>query len=155
MTFYLVKLFSIIRRKYCPQRLYKYGILGLEMFDDRTFKEKAFDWVGNKLTTLIVKQEQRRTDQGFRPYFDWSLGLWINQRGAIKDIERSTGLEYVTVKDWEKESAKQRAYKDKAFEDKLEKRIVNVMKDINQGRSFIKEKEAKRKEIYSKYGKRN
>ena len=147
-----IQLYELIRRHYCPQRIYKYGKLGLAVDDDRTAMERLFDSIGTYLYNSQKRIKQH--DTGFRPYFDWSLGLWINSRGAIKDIERQTGLDYVSIKDWEKESVKQRRYMDEKFEAKLESRLVDVVKDINQGRSFVKENKQKRQEIYQKYGKK-
>jgi hypothetical protein len=149
----LIDIFERVRRRFCPQRIYKYGKVGLAVHDDRSIAEKVFDYLHILLYGLKVKHEHKqRGDIGFRPYFDWSLGLWINNRSAIRDIERQTGLEYVTVKEWEKESGKQRRYMDEKFENKLEKRLGDVIKDINQGRSFLKENREKRRKIYQQYG---
>jgi len=147
------KLFYSVRRKLCPKRIYKYGKVGLGIHDDRSSKEKLFDWI----ESCVEEYERRRThkiisDNGFRPYFDWSLGLWINNRGAIKDIERSTGLDYVSIKDWEKESAKQKKHMEDKHTDKIRKGVEQIKRDINNGRSFVKENTEKRREIYKQYG---
>ena len=147
------KIFDRIRYNLCPKRIYKYGKVGLHVHDDRTIKEKLFDWI----ESWVEEYERRRqhkiiSDNGFRPYFDWSLGLWINNRSAIKDIERSTGLDYVSIKDWEKESAKQRKYMDEKHTAKIAKGVEQIKRDINNGRSFVKENTEKRREIYKQYG---
>jgi hypothetical protein len=145
--------FEWVRKRLCPQRIYKYGKVGLFIDDDRFLIEKVFDYIGDYLCKLQNQYSYRlKGDGGFRPYFDWSLGFWINNRGAIKDIERSTGLDYVSVKDWEKESKRQRRNMDSKFEDKLEGRLKDVVKDINQGRSFVKENAEHRRKIYQQYG---
>jgi len=45
----MIKLWELWRKRYCPRRLYKYGTIGLKVFDDRSRMEKICDWCDDVL----------------------------------------------------------------------------------------------------------
>jgi hypothetical protein len=141
----------MFRKKYCPARIYKYGKVGLGIHDDRTKLEKLCDIVGDMLWQYDRKRAMKES-YAFRSYFDWSMGMWITSPYARKEIEKKLGMESISVNDWHKEWEKKKVRLEEYKEKKLQKGITEVLKDVNQGRSFIKESIEKRREIYNKYG---
>ena len=148
------RLFELFRRRFCPIRIYKYGKVGLAIHDDRTRLEKICDrisdWIWEYERKKVIKESY-----AFRPYFDWSMGLWITSPYARKEIEKKLGLESISVSDWQKEWDKKKVRLEEYKQKRLEKGIVEVIKDVKQGRSFQKESIERRRKIYEKHGIKN
>jgi predicted DNA-binding protein YlxM (UPF0122 family) len=147
-------LFQKLRGLYFPHRIQKYGLVGLSIYDDRTKLEKIIDAIDEKLLNLkLYEINIRQRQRGFKRYFDWSLGTWIDSTNKIKNLEKATGLTYSNIREWEKYKSLALKERDRMFEKKLSKDISEVVKEVKQGRSFIKESINTRRKIFDKYGK--
>ena len=144
----MARYWKLIRERICPKRIYKMGTLGLSHFDDRTFKEKVCDWIDGYFN---FREERKRTIV-FRPFWDWSLGVYIRDKSDIKRIEKETGFEMVTIKDWERESKRQREIKDQDHLRKIEGQLKYVIHEVKQGRKFTQESAEKRRRICREQG---
>jgi hypothetical protein len=148
----LSQMFNWFRRKYCPIRIYRFGKVGLSVWDDRTKFEKVCDWIGDRLWELERKKYVSRETYVFRPYFDWSLGLMITSPYARREIEKKLGKETITVSDWEKEQAKRMKLREDLHTKKIEEGVKRVLQDVKQGRSFQRESLDRRAEIFKQHG---
>lgn len=73
-----------------PKRLYRFGTLGLKVFDDRTFKEKICDYIDNFFFNYVQNQREKRAYRKavFNSFFCYSLGRVVNSTQELKDKER-------------------------------------------------------------------
>ena len=147
----MYKLWQSIRPYICEKRIYRYGLIGAWVNDDRTTIERVCDKIDNWFLTRVITNRQRGKTV-FRPWFDWSMGRWISDKSDIKAIEKETGYEMVSVADWERESKRQRAIIDKSHEEHLENKLKGVIRDVQQGRKFTHESMEKRRRICRENG---
>ena len=123
-----------------PKRLYKYGTTGLFIHDDRTWKEKLCDKIDGYLRRLELRWHIRKRSKAvWHSWFDVSTGTWITSMADIRRIEKEKGLVFTSFSDIDKEVAFQNKEKERKFRRDTRKYFGNAMRDIQQGRSFVKE----------------
>lgn len=73
-----------------PKRLYKFGTLGLNFFDDRTRKEKICDYIDNFFFNYIQIQREKKAYRKavFNSFFCYSLGRVVHSTQELKDKEK-------------------------------------------------------------------
>jgi len=73
-----------------PKRLYRFGTLGLDYFDDRTKKEKICDYIDNFFFDYIQNQRARKAYRKavFNSFFCYSLGRVVHSTQELKDKEK-------------------------------------------------------------------
>ena len=78
-------------QKIKPQkRLYKFGTLGLNFFDDRTIKEKICDYIDKFFFVYVQNQREKRAYRKsvFNSFFCYSLGKVVHSTQELKDKEK-------------------------------------------------------------------
>jgi len=75
---------------------------------------------------------------GFKKFFDWSLGKQINSLDDIKAIEKK-GQIFTTVREVEELKKKKEKWREELHLKQIEKGIKNILIDGNQGRKFSME----------------
>ena len=134
---------KIIRRHYCPRRLYRYGLTAIKRgyFDDRTKFEKVMDSIDEYVLDNQLKQRYMRAKlkSFFKPYFDHNWGVKINSLAEIKALEKAKGGEYVSVREWDEIRKKKDNERERVHLKQIESGIKEVIRDVRQGRSFKKE----------------
>lgn len=122
--------------KYLPkQRLYKYGKLGLDLHDDRTFAEKVFDWL-RKFNEK--KYEIKNDSMRFKPFLDISTGKMITSMEEIKEREKN-GQMLVKPHEIAENAKRVKAYKREQHSRKIRAGLEQAVREIKQGRSFVRE----------------
>ena len=129
-------IYKIYKRVRPPKRLYKYGTTGLKYFDDRTRKEKFFDYIDefffNWQQELRYKRAYRKAI--FNSYFDFGLGKVVSSTEEIKKKEKQ-GYAYTTFKDMENESDRIKARVKREQAEKTKKHFQEVIGRIKAGTS--------------------
>lgn len=129
-------IYKIYKRVRPPKRLYKYGTTGLKYFDDRTKKEKFFDYIDefffNWQQELRYKRAYRKAI--FNSYFDFGLGKVVSSTEEIKKKEKQ-GYAYTTFKDMENESDRIKARVKREQAEKTKKHFQEVIGRIKAGTS--------------------
>lgn len=129
-------IYKIYKRVRPPKRLYKYGTTGLKYFDDRTIKEKFFDYIDefffNWQQELRYKRAYRKAI--FNSYFDFGLGKVVSSTEEIKKKEKQ-GYAYTTFKDMENESDRIKARVKREQAEKTKKHFQEVIGRIKAGTS--------------------
>lgn len=130
---FVYKIYKKIRP---PKRLYKYGTIGLSAYDDRTKKEKFFDWIDE---FFFQWQQRIRYAKAYRKaifnsYFDFGLGKVISSTEEIRKKEKQ-GYAYTTFKDMENESDRIRSRIARENKEKTKKHFREVIGRIKSGNS--------------------
>ena len=128
--------YQIYKKVRPPKRLYKYGTVGLSYFDDRTKKEKFFDYIDefffNWQQELRYKRAYRKAI--FNSYFDFGLGKVVSSTEEIRKKEK-TGYAYTTFSEMERESSRIRAKIKREEAEKTRKHFNEVIGRIKAGTS--------------------
>jgi hypothetical protein len=88
------KILSIVFKLYKkirpPKRLYRWGTIALKYFDDRTIKEKFFDYIDDKFFNWQQKVRATRAYRKvvFNSFFCYSLGKVVHSTQELKDKEK-------------------------------------------------------------------
>ena len=135
---FVYKIYKKIRP---PKRLYKYGTIGLSAYDDRTKKEKFFDWIDE---FFFQWQQRIRYAKAYRKaifnsYFDFGLGKVISSTEEIRKKEKQ-GYAYTTFKDMENESDRIRSRIARENKEKTKKHFREVIGRIKLGNSHYHQK---------------
>lgn len=129
-------IYEIYKKVRPKKRLYKYGTIGLVHFDDRTRKEKFFDYIDefffNWQQELRYKRAYRKAI--FNSYFDFGLGKVISSTEEIRKKEKK-GYVYTTFKEMENQSDKIRARLKREETEKTRKHFNEVIGRIKAGTS--------------------
>jgi predicted metal-dependent peptidase len=121
-----------------PKRFYKYGTIGLNVFDDRTLFEKICDWIDR----YIEISHKRHIEHGraiWNTYFDIGINDYISSYSQIKKIEKEKGWAYLTPREIHEEAKKGHEDRKKASEERTRRKFEKAITEIQQGRSFVKE----------------
>ena len=129
-------IYKIYKRIRPPKRLYKFGTIGLSHFDDRTRKEKFFDYIDEFFFNWEQEQRYKRAyrKQVFHSYFDFGLGKMVTSNEEIKKKEKQ-GYVYTTFNEMESQSSKIRARIKKEQAEKTRKHFQEVIGRIKSGNS--------------------
>lgn len=136
----MVKILQIIYKGYKrirpPKRLYKYGTTGLKYFDDRSLKEKVFDYIDEFFFNLEQKIRYAKAYRKaiFNSYFDFGLGKVISSTEEIRKKEKQ-GYAYTTFSQMEAESDRVRARIKKEQKERTKKYFHEGIKRIRSGNS--------------------
>jgi hypothetical protein len=132
------KLWQLIR---VPKRIYKYGTYGLKYFDDRSRKEKWCDLVDKWLEQWsdTLKRKKARKSQIWHSYRDIATGRIISSMADLKAIEKETGLVCTTFSEVRQEAKIQAKNQKIAQKRMIKKGMSNIMHNVVQGRSYVKE----------------
>ncbi len=127
---------KIYKRIRPPKRLYKFGTIGLKVHDDRTLKEKFFDYIDEFFFNWEQEQRYKRAyrKQVFHSYFDFGLGKMVTSNEEIKKKEKQ-GYVYTTFNEMESQSSKIRARIKKEQAEKTKKHFQEVIGRIKSGNS--------------------
>lgn len=129
-------IYKLYKRVRPPKRLYKYGTTGLKYFDDRTKKEKLFDYIDefffNWQQNLRYKRAYR--SQIFHSYFDFGLGKVVSSNEEIRQKEKQ-GYAYTTFKEMEAESDRVQARIKREQKEKTRKYFEEGLARIRSGNS--------------------
>lgn len=131
-----------LRNKLCPQRLYKYGKLGLKVHDDRSLKEKLFDWLDSRIEIIdnvIFAVKQKPLKYVFHSFYDISTKQWITSVAQIKKIEKEKNLTFWTYDEMMKESARAKSKLIREQECEIKREIRERIEKIKAGKSYVKE----------------
>ena len=128
--------YKIYKRIRPPKRLYKFGTIGLKVHDDRTLKEKFFDYIDEFFFNWEQEQRYKRAyrKQVFHSYFDFGLGKMVTSNEEIKKKEKQ-GYVYTTFNEMENQSSKIRARIKKEQAEKTRKHFQEVIGRIKSGNS--------------------
>ena len=128
--------YKIYKRIRPPKRLYKFGTIGLKVHDDRTLKEKFFDYIDEFFFNWEQEQRYKRAyrKQVFHSYFDFGLGKMVTSNEEIKKKEKQ-GYVYTTFNEMESQSSKIRARIKKEQAEKTRKHFQEVIGRIKSGNS--------------------
>ena len=122
-------------RKIQPKRLYKYGMVGLKVFDDRTWKEKFAD----KLEEYFEVDAIRVRDTNvWHTYFDYSLGRYVDSPEILRQKEKS-GKVRMSFEEMERTAKKYKEQSKLDYRDNIKKAISKSLYEVRQGRSFYRE----------------
>ena len=128
----LYKVFKSIRHSYCPKRIYAYGTNGLRYFDDRTTKEKVFDFIDTWFDNHIVRESAPR----------WRVTEWTDSLGnssqKIKESEKS-GYAYMSPREWDQHTAKAKKTREKEEKDRFREKVKFAVSEIKKGRKYTRE----------------
>jgi hypothetical protein len=121
--------------------MYRYGTVGLSVFDDRTKIEKVCDRVDMVLETLNKREELRknRSSHRWRSFFDISTGTWITGMSDIRRIEKERGLVYMDFNDISKEAKRNQQYNEERAKAYHRKEIGEKFRKLKQGYSAVKD----------------
>jgi hypothetical protein len=144
MSIDILRAWETLRNKLCPKRLYKYGTLGLEYFDDRSKKEKFFDRVERYVDMAdayltLFRAKQFKTSHIFHSFWDISTKQWISSVGQIKQIEKEKGLIFWSFDEMEKEAARGAVNAQKHQDETIKRDMRRIFKELHSGKSFRKE----------------
>lgn len=129
-------IYKIYKRIRPPKRLYKFGTIGLKVHDDRTLKEKFFDYIDEFFFNWEQEQRYKRAyrKQVFHSYFDFGLGKMVTSNEEIKKKEKQ-GYVYTTFNEMENQSSKIRARIKKEQAENTRKHFQEVIGRIKSGNS--------------------
>jgi hypothetical protein len=135
----MIKLWALFRRRWCPKRLYRYGTVGLGVFDDRTRMEKICDEVDRWFNSARL-HKQRTDNHVFHSFFSYSLGQWIHSTQQIKDICKSKGLEFMHPREIEEEAARYKKINEADFDRQVRKDMGEIVRNAKtRSRSYVRE----------------
>lgn len=137
----LIRLIKVCWLKIRPtRRLYPLGTLGFSIHDDRTPLEKISDRIDNILSALENRYNGPCRDRHiWHSYFDIGLGDYISSYQQIKKIEKEKGWAYLTPREIHEEAKKGYEEKKRKSEDRTRIVFDKAVREISQGRSFVKE----------------
>lgn len=128
-------LYRRIRERLCKKRIYQFGTLGLNHFDDRTLKEKFFDWADQ----FFIKAKKRVRDTSvWHSYFDHSMGIWIDSPERIREVERK-GYSYMKFHEMESACKTIKKANKDAYNKRIRTGLDKKMQQVANGRSFYRE----------------
>lgn len=129
-------IYKLYKRVRPPKRLYKYGTTGLKYFDDRSKKEKFFDYIDEFFFNWQQNLRYRRAfrKQIFHSYFDFGLGKVVSSNEEIRKKEKQ-GYAYTTFKEMEAESDRIRARIKKEQKERTKKYFQEGIARIRSGNS--------------------
>lgn len=129
-------IYQLYKRVRPPKRLYKYGTTGLKYFDDRTKKEKFFDYFDEFFFNWQQKLRYAKAyrKQVFHSYFDFGLGKMVTSNEEIRNKEKQ-GYAYTTFKEMEAESDRIRARIKKEQKERTKKYFQEGIARIRSGNS--------------------
>ena len=152
------KLWQKLRERISPKRIYKYGTVGLVVYDDRTKVEKICDMVDNYF--FDIRQMRRyipanKDKVKFKPFRDISTGEWISSAGDIDKICKKKGLEYLRFDEIDRESGRYHKMNQAKFRKESKERLAGMIKELGQGKSYVKEINKKIREGKYEIGKKD
>ena len=129
-------IFKIYKQIRPPKRLYKYGTIGLSAYDDRTRKEKFFDWIDEYFFNWQQRQRYKRAyrKQVFHSYFDFGLGKMVTSNEDIRKKEKQ-GYVYTTFSQMEAESDRIKARIKREEKERTRKYFQEGIARIKSGNS--------------------
>ena len=129
-------IYKIYKQVRPPKRLYKYGTVGLSAYDDRTKKEKFFDYIDEFFFNWQQRQRYKKAyrKQVFHSYFDFGLGKMVTSNEEIRKKEKQ-GYAYTTFSEMEKESDRIRARIKKEDKERTRKYFQEGIAKIRSGNS--------------------
>lgn len=140
-------IYKIYKKVRPAKRLYKYGTVGLSYFDDRTKKEKFFDYIDEFFFNWQQKIRYARAYRKaiFNSYFDFGLGKVVSSTEEIRKKEKK-GYAYTTFSEMERESNRIRAKIKREEQEKTRKHFNEVINRIKSGNSHYYHDLMKQKE---------
>lgn len=141
-------IYKIYKRIRPAKRLYKYGTIGLSAYDDRTKKEKFFDYIDE---FFFKWQQNLRYQKAYRKaifnsYFDFGLGKVVSSNEEIRKKEKQ-GYVYTTFAEMEAQSDRIRARIKKEEKAKTKKYFREGISKIKSGNSHF------HRDLMAKYAK--
>jgi len=138
----MIKLITAIRKKVCPHRLYKYGTMGLSVHDDRSRKEKVFDYLDNlaeRIDKYLARPRYKRK-QCFHSFFDVSTGQVISSVSQIDEICKRDGLEFSSFREIRNEADRYKKINEDDKNRMIKKDMAEIVRNVKSGkRSYKKE----------------
>lgn len=129
-------IYKLYKRVRPAKRLYKYGTVGLNHFDDRSIKEKVFD----KIDELFYNWQQNiRYQRAYRKaiwnsFFDVGLGKIVSSSAEIKAKEKE-GYAYISDRELDKYSAERKRINKKERHERTIKYFEEGFAKIRAGNS--------------------
>ena len=129
----LNSVWNTFRQSVIPKRLYKYGVVGLAIFDDRTPIEKIADYVDNWFWNKSQEAQYNKDKKRSR------LVRWVDNLGNDSDLIRESekhGKAYMSRREWEQmanNAVKSREAKEKA---QTKERIKYHIAEIKKGKKY-------------------
>ena len=138
-------LYGIYRKVRPPKRLYKYGTIGLSICDDRTKKEKMFDYIDEFFFNWQQKLRYKRAYRKaiFNSFFDYGLGKVVSSTTEIKAKEKE-GYIYMSDRELDKYTAQRRNLNKKERKERAIKYFDEGFAKIRAGKSNYYEQLSKR-----------
>lgn len=143
------KILQIIYRLYKKirphKRLYKWGTIALQYFDDRTFKEKIYDYIDEWFFNWQQKVRAGRAYRkaAFNSFFCTSTGTTISSMEQIREREKK-GYAFATLREMEQEADKAKRHIEAVSKAKRHKYLEEGYQKIMRGTSnFQKQVEDK------------
>ena len=129
-------LYGIYRKVRPPKRLYKYGTIGLSICDDRTKKEKMFDYIDEFFFNWQQKLRYAKAYRKavFNSFFDIGLGRVVSSTAEIKAKEKE-GYIYMSDSELDKYSARRKYLNKKERKEKTIKYFEEGFAKIRAGNS--------------------
>lgn len=129
-------LYELYKKIRPPKRLYKYGTIGLSFCDDRTKKEKLFDYIDDFFFRWQQKVRYARAYRKavFNSFFDYGLGKVVSSTAEIKAKEKE-GYVYMSDAELDKYSAKRQYLNKKERKERARKYFAEGFAKIKSGNS--------------------
>ncbi len=128
--------YKVYKKVRPPKRLYRYGTTGLKYFDDRTRKEKLFDYIDEFFFNWQQNIRYRRAyrKQVFHSFFDYGLGRVVSSNDEIKAKEKE-GYVYISDAEADRETARRRRINKQERRQRIEKHFSEGFARIKAGNS--------------------
>ena len=121
-----------------PRRFYRWGTVGLSIYDDRSQLERVCDRIDDFMAEWN-KRIYRKDRSIWHSWYEPSIKRWIHGISDIKEIERKKGWNYMDFSDIEKEADFQHKEGLKKDKERAKEYLRKSIREIKQGRSFVKE----------------
>lgn len=128
--------YKVYKKVRPSKRLYRYGTIGLKYFDDRTRKEKFFDYIDEFFFNWQQNIRYRRAyrKQVFHSFFDYGLGRVVSSNDEIKAKEKE-GYVYISDAEADRETARRRRINKQERRQRIEKHFSEGFARIKAGNS--------------------
>jgi hypothetical protein len=131
------EIWQSIRYAVCRKRIYQYGTVALNYFDDRTPLEKFCDVVDNWFFERIQEQRYERHKSSI-----FHTNAWIDKLGnsseKIKECENK-GYAYASPREWEQAANKAKKRIDEESRKRFKNKIEFAVSEIKKGRKYTAE----------------
>jgi hypothetical protein len=130
-------LWKSIRKTVCPKRIYQYGTVALNIFDDRTPLEMVCDYIDGWFFDRVQAQRYAKSDASRSRCLEWVDKLG-NSSQKIREHEKK-GYAYASAREWEQTANNAKKRLESESNARIRERVQYAYSEVKKGRSYIKE----------------